>query len=131
MKRDFDEACIHRLVAVALLVAMKCVVDCVLKSDFYAKIVGITVQELVELELRYVEMMRYELFVPTSEFVEHCAAFRERIASLSPDPAQCSSPSSIPSPVLTALPPSHSTFPVLTFKALTEFDNVKWYDGGV
>ncbi|CAD8101447.1 unnamed protein product [Paramecium primaurelia] len=53
----------HRYLIIAIVLAIKYQDDDIYKNDYYAKVGGITMQELNDMEKEFLELLDYQLFV--------------------------------------------------------------------
>lgn len=68
-----DSYSIHRLCAISVILAMKFNDDQLLfKNKYIANVVGIDVNELCELEYKFMELIEFELFVQPEMFTQYC-----------------------------------------------------------
>ena len=59
---------LHRLVFVAILMAIKYNEDVCFEFEFYAKIAGIPIKELKMLEREFVELIKFHFYIGKDEF---------------------------------------------------------------
>eukprot|EP00440_Ansanella_granifera_P052024 gb/GFBE01056402.1/.p1 GENE.gb/GFBE01056402.1/~~gb/GFBE01056402.1/.p1 ORF type:complete len:138 (+),score=35.28 gb/GFBE01056402.1/:1-414(+) len=64
---------IHRLLAVATLISAKFLDDVYFSNAYYAKVCGLSVQELNRLEAGFMQMIRWKLSVPGAEYAAYLA----------------------------------------------------------
>ena len=67
----FTEINCHRLLATALLLAIKYIDDNSCKNGLFARVAGVQVQEINKLELTMLRLLNWRLFVPPSVFSRH------------------------------------------------------------
>lgn len=60
---ELDECSVHRLVLVAVLIAAKFLEDVSVTNTYYASIGGISLQELNQLELTFLQIIEFDLSV--------------------------------------------------------------------
>ncbi|KAM3134033.1 hypothetical protein pb186bvf_013875 [Paramecium bursaria] len=60
--------CIHRFLIVAIMIAIKFYDDEYYKNEYYAKIGGITIKEMSELEKEFLDLIQYQLYVDQEFF---------------------------------------------------------------
>lgn len=61
---------LFRLLLVSLLLAIKYLEDIHINNDFYAKISGISLQELNLLEVSFIKLLNFNLNIPMDHFME-------------------------------------------------------------
>ena len=59
---------IHRIIFISILIAIKYNEDCFYDNNYYSKIAGVNTKELNCLEITFVEMCKFKLFVPFEIF---------------------------------------------------------------
>mmetsp|Transcript_30792 Transcript_30792/g.57720 ORF Transcript_30792/g.57720 Transcript_30792/m.57720 type:complete len:225 (-) Transcript_30792:114-788(-) len=64
---------IHRLVAVALVVATKFLDDNFFKNAFYARICGLTLRELNNLEVHFINLLKWKMTAQVSDYSQYLA----------------------------------------------------------
>mmetsp|Transcript_39440 Transcript_39440/g.92400 ORF Transcript_39440/g.92400 Transcript_39440/m.92400 type:complete len:226 (+) Transcript_39440:61-738(+) len=62
---------IHRLLAVSTVVAAKIQDDLFFSNAHYARVCGLTLRELNNLEVHFISLLRWKLHVPVSEYREY------------------------------------------------------------
>jgi hypothetical protein len=62
-KGALDEASVHRSLLLSLVLAAKFWDDERCKNTFYAQVGGVTVEELNELEVRFLRLLEFQLWV--------------------------------------------------------------------
>ena len=68
---------IHRLVITAILVSAKMTDDFSFSNSSYAQIGGVSTKELARLEVCFLNMLDYKLFISTEEYQTASVAFKE------------------------------------------------------
>ena len=62
---------IHRLICTSVLIAIKYNEDIIYENSFYADIFGIDSEELILLELKFLELINFNLFIHTKQFNQY------------------------------------------------------------
>ncbi|CAK85733.1 unnamed protein product (macronuclear) [Paramecium tetraurelia] len=60
--------CIHRFMIVSIMVAIKYYDDEYYKNEYYAKVGGLSLKEINQLEKEFLNMLNYELFIQKEVF---------------------------------------------------------------
>lgn len=68
----FNQLTCHRIFLVAFVVAVKCFDDKYYTNNFYAKVGGIPLVNLNNLEPKFLEIINYNIFVSKKEFDKFC-----------------------------------------------------------
>ena len=76
--------CIHRLFLSGLVVAAKFFEDKYYKNSYYSRVGGITNSELNMLELQFLQLIDFKLFVSTDEFENYRNTLLEHFGNLVP-----------------------------------------------
>jgi len=66
-----SQCSIHRIYCIALLIACKYVEDDVFTNTYYAQVGGITLHELNTYEVMFIQMLKYNAYVPLAVLDEH------------------------------------------------------------
>ena len=62
---------IHRLICTSVIIAIKYNEDIIYENSFYADIFGIDSEELILLELKFLELINFNLFIHTKQFNQY------------------------------------------------------------
>jgi hypothetical protein len=68
---------IHRVVLLSIISAIKYNEDDIYTNTFYAKVGGLTREELHRLEIEYLNMIRYKLFVDNKVYLQYRAYLKQ------------------------------------------------------
>ncbi|GLJ18725.1 hypothetical protein SUGI_0334080 [Cryptomeria japonica] len=71
---------IHRLVITSVMVATKFLDDLHCNNGYFAKVGGLTLEEMNILEVEFLFMLRFRLHVTVSVFESHCSHFEREVA---------------------------------------------------
>ncbi|KAM3139942.1 hypothetical protein pb186bvf_007973 [Paramecium bursaria] len=63
-----DSHCIHRFILTSMMIAIKYQDDDYYKNEYYAKVGGITLKEVNQLEAEFLKLIDFELFIEESLF---------------------------------------------------------------
>jgi len=67
---------IHRLLAVATVVATKFLDDSFYKNSYYARVCGLTLRELNNLEVYFVGLLNWKMMIPVNEYFEYVSMIK-------------------------------------------------------
>ena len=62
---------IHRLICTSVIIAIKYNEDIIYENSFYADVFGIDSEELILLELKFLELINFNLFIHTKQFNQY------------------------------------------------------------
>jgi len=66
---------IHKLMVISILMAIKYNEDSIYENKFYAKVFGINLKELNELEFEYIKLINFQFFINDLEFNQYSLFF--------------------------------------------------------
>jgi hypothetical protein len=70
---------LHRILISAVVIAIKYSEDVYYSNDFYAKVGGISLQELNKLELEFFQMIHYKVYAEESVFLKYKLSIQEQM----------------------------------------------------